>query len=83
MLKAWWISRIRMIERGRWYFRLTPSLGIGMPWLKDRGRPTRLRIAKHHGIQRVTWYGARWVVTKQLLGRSTVNGESKDLERRF
>lgn len=83
MIRDWWVSRIRMIEVGRWYFRLTPHLGVGTPWFKDRGRKTRLRASRYHGVQRVTWYGARWVVTKQLLGRSRVKGESMDLERRF
>jgi hypothetical protein len=84
--RAWRKERVRLIEFGRapdfpWYFRWTPSLGLGIPWpdTKD-GRPRRLRAATHHGVQITTWQGARWVVTRQLLGHSTVKKEATFLE---
>jgi hypothetical protein len=80
---AWRHAKVRLLEFRNGYIRFTPMLGIGMPWFRDSTkRPRRLRVAKHHGFQIVTWYGARWVVTKQLLGKSTVNKEAFDIKRR-
>jgi len=60
-----------------WYIRITPSFGFGVPWFRrGDGKKQRIRAAKHHGLQITTWYGARWVVTRQVFGRSTVIGES-------
>lgn len=83
-LRAWWLDRVRGFGPGRhqpdgWYIRLTPSLGFSFPW---KGR--RVRWAPHHGLQLVEWrWGrdtlgevvGRWVVARQLYGRSSVKGE--------
>lgn len=80
--KAWRLTRVRFLFQWGgapdypFYIRLTPNFGIGMRWFRSDGKKRRLRIAKHHGVQITSWYGARWVVTKQLFGRSTVIGES-------
>ena len=83
----WRRGKIRIIQWGgppTWptYIKLTPNFGIGIAWFKRKSPPRvrRLRMAYHHGVQMVEWYGARWVVTKQILGKSRVNHESFDLE---
>lgn len=82
--RLWRMERVRLVEFANWYFRWTPSFGIGTPWFRSKRlhRPQRLRMAKHHGVQVTEWRGARWVVVKQLLGCSTVIGESFDLPSR-
>lgn len=81
-----WRKKSRLLEWGPapfrpWYIRVSPGKGLGTRWPDAAdGRPRRLRVAKHHGAQIVTWQGARWVVTKQLLGHSTVNKEAIFLE---
>lgn len=83
--RRWW-RKSRLIEWGPapfhpWYIRISPGRGLGTPWPDHAdGRSRRLRVAKIHGIQIVTWQGARWVVTRQLLGHSTVNKEAIFLE---
>jgi hypothetical protein len=84
--RAWRRSGVRGFGPGmhttglEWYVRITPNLGAAIPWLGGR----RLRIAWHHGVQIVRWYGGldgtgtpfgRWFVEKQVLGRSRVRGE--------
>ena len=54
-----------------WYVRLSPNFGFSFPWFGN----SRVRYALHHGLQRVVWSANRWVVDKQLLGRSKVKGE--------
>lgn len=76
MLKQWWKARVRGFGPGRrsplgWYVRITPSLGFAIPWTKGR----RIRWARHHGLQLVELRGERWVVARQLFGRSSVKGE--------
>jgi len=70
------------------YVRYAPSWGFGIPWPSrwaeakevvywgQSSVPRRLRAAKHHGVQIVEWRGARWVVTRQLLGKSRVTKEA-------
>lgn len=75
-LRAWWLSCVRGFGPGRrqpdgWYVRITPNVGFAIPWFGRR----RLRFARHHGLQLVEWRGERWMVTKQLLGHSSVRGE--------
>ncbi len=69
----WRKSKVRAFGPGHrsprgWYICWTPRWGACINWFHG----ARLRIAKHHGVQRVVWRGERWVVDKQLLGRSTV-----------
>ena len=85
----WRRGRVRILQWGgpptyATYIRFTPSLGLGVHWFKGKSPPRarRLRVARHHGIQMVEWYGARWVVTKQLFGASRVVKESFDLKRK-
>lgn len=62
-----------------WYIKWAPNFGASLPWFGGR----RIRIAKHHGVQIVRWLqSGRWVVARQLLGRSTVKGEIFDAGRR-
>lgn len=84
-LTEWWKARVRTFGPGAkspdgWYVRLTPNLGFSLPWFGGR----RLRWAPHHGLQLVEWSAGvtargeptgRWIVTRQVLGRSTVKGE--------
>ena len=83
-LKRWRKAKVRVIAWRDWYIRWTPNFGIGTPWPKSKNpsRMRRLRLAWHHGVQIITWRGARWVVTQQLLGTSKVNKESFDLKQR-
>ena len=84
---AWRRAKVRCWGRDT-YIRFTPSLGFGIAWFPTRATATkprrrrRIRAAKHHGLQITEWRGARWVVVRQVLGRSTVNKESFDLEGR-
>jgi hypothetical protein len=77
--RQWRAAKVRAIGRDT-YIRFTPSFGFSFPWGKRR----RIRYAAHHGLQLVEWREGvdaegfptgRWVVARQLLGRSTVKGE--------
>jgi len=72
-IQSWWFAKVRAIGRGDCYVRLTPNLGLSLPWF---GR--RLRWAPHHGLQLVVWRGNRWVVSRQVLGTSRVQGEVRE-----
>ena len=66
--RLWRQSGVRGIGPGMkdprgWYVRYTPNWGACINWFNG----SRLRIAKHHGIQRVIWYGQGWSVDKQFL----------------
>lgn len=54
-----------------WYVKWAPNFGVSLT--KKNG--DRLRIALHHGIQLVSWNGRRWIIKKQLFGKSRVKGE--------
>lgn len=70
--KQWKLARVRALSLSSFfYIRFTPNFGFGFPL----GRSRRLRFAAHHGLQLVVWRGERWVVGRQLFGRSTVRGE--------
>jgi len=57
-----------------YHITLTPRLGFSVPWL----RGGRMRWAPHHGLQLVEWHkGGRWVVSKQLLGKSKVIADTR------
>ena len=85
-LKTWWKAEIRgfgpdlhgPVDPDRsawsiWYVRITPFFGFAIPWTRGR----RLRYARPHGLQLVEWRSnGRWVVSRQLLGTSTVRGEA-------
>jgi hypothetical protein len=76
---AWRGERVRLAQcctspHYPYYIRFTPNLGIGFPLSETR----RVRLARQHGLQITRWTGKRWVVEKQLLGKSTVKGEVKD-----
>lgn len=74
--RQWKKERIRMFERGDFYIRFTPNFGFSIPWFKGpNGRRRRLRFALHHGLQIVEWRAVRWMVAKQVLGKSKVIGE--------
>ncbi len=82
----WRRGRLRIIQWGgdpNWptYIKLTPNFGIGLAWFKNPKtlRTRRVRMAWHHGIQVVEWYGARWVVVRQVAGTSRVNKESFEI----
>ena len=84
-IRAWRRAKPRQLKWGGaphypWYIRICGNFGAGCPLPESKGRPRRLRLAKHHGLQIVTWQGARWVVTRQLAGHSTVNKEAIFLE---
>ena len=81
---AWRKAKVRCWGRDT-YIRFTPNVGFSFPWFKNkkRGRRQRIRAAWHHGVQITEWRGARWVVVKQVLGRSKVNREAFDLERKY
>ena len=77
--KKWRAAKVRAIGRDT-YIRFTPSFGFSFPW----GKGQRVRYAAHHGLQLVQWRRGvdaegmpvgRWVVARQVLGRSTVKGE--------
>lgn len=68
--KRWWLRRVRIVEFGRFYFRLTPNWGLGLPWFGGK----RIRIAWHHGVQIVEWMTDRWYIRRQVLGRNKVTG---------
>ena len=71
-----------MKNRDGWYIRFTPNFGFSF-MLRPVGLDARkLRFARHHGLQIATWrHGTeRWVVERQLLGRSTVKGEKHLVE---
>lgn len=78
--RQWRDAKVRAIGRDT-YIRFTPSFGFSFP----RGKGQRVRYARHHGLQIVEWREGRdangdpigrWVVARQLLGRSTVKGEA-------
>lgn len=66
--------------RDGWYIRYTPSFGfrIMIGRAKNPGRIRALRFARHHRLQMVAWRDGteRWVVEKQLFGKSHVRGEA-------
>jgi len=76
----WRVAKVRCWGRDT-YIRFTPDIGFAIAWFPRAGKRRRIRAAKHHGLQMTEWRGARWVVVRQVLGRSTVNGESFDLSR--
>lgn len=78
---AWRRAKVRVIGKDT-YIRFTPNFGFSFPLLKRGGKRRRVRYARHHGLQITMWYGARWVVTNQLIGKSTVKKESFDLQRK-
>ena len=75
-LRKWRKAKARIWGRGSNYIRFTPDVGfsLGLPWKSKRGFKQRIRFANHHGVQIVEWRSSRWVVTKQLLGKSKVIG---------
>jgi hypothetical protein len=76
--KAWRLAKVRLIGKDT-YIRFTPNFGFSVPWFKNRknGRRRRIRWARHHGLQLMEWNNVgRWIVAKQILGHSTVRGES-------
>ena len=81
--KAWRKARVRLWGHGDTYIRFAPDFGFAVRWFNNRsnGRRQRIRVARHHGVQMVEWRGARWVVTKQIMGKSTVNKECFDLKK--
>jgi len=83
-IRRWRTAKVRLIGHGSVYLRYTPDIGASIPWFKSRttGRARRLRIAVFHGVQMVEWRGARWVVTKQVLGSSSVKGEAGNFTAR-
>lgn len=77
--EGWRLTKVRAFGQDN-YIRLTPNFGFSIPWF----RGTRIRFARHHGLQLVKWVGGqnsagepigRWYVKKQVLGKSTVRGE--------
>jgi hypothetical protein len=75
---TWRQERLRGLQTksGDHYIRFTPNFGFSIPWSKSpRGYRRRIRYARHHGLQMVEWRTCRWFVSKQILGKSTVNGE--------
>lgn len=66
----WWSSRVRVIGRDT-YIRFAPNLGFAF----SIGKGQRIRWARHHGLQLVTWRSNAWIVSRQLAGRSRVKGE--------
>lgn len=83
-LRRWRKARVRVIGTDSFYLRYTPDIGASIPWFKNKktGYRRRIRIAAHHGVQMVEWRGARWVVSKQLLGSSSVKGEAGNFTAR-
>ena len=82
----WRRGRLRIIQWGKpphypTYIKITPNFGIGLAWFRNRKtkRQRRVRVAWHHGVQVIEWYGARWVVVKQVAGKSRVNKESFEI----
>jgi len=74
--RLWRKSCVRGVGPGMrsprgWYIKWTPQWGACINWFGG----SRLRIALHHGVQLVVWRGERWVVDKQILGRSRVISE--------
>lgn len=78
-LNRWRIAKVRLIsfgDMGANYIRYTPTFGFAFAIRKgDNKLRRRIRFAPHHGLQIVEWRGARWVVTRQILGSSRVKGE--------
>ena len=85
---AWRKAKVRCWGRDT-YIRFTPDIGFAIAWFPMRATATkpkrrrRIRAAKHHGLQMTEWRGARWVVIRQIAGRSTVKKEAFDLEQRY
>lgn len=77
-INFWRKDKVRVFESKSRdnYFRYTPTIGFAFVIRNgSTGKRRRIRFAPHHGVQIVEWRGARWVVTKQLLGSSRVKGE--------
>lgn len=78
---AWRLAKVRfLVQWGPkpllpYHITLTPRLGFSIPWFG--GGTKRLRWAPHHGVQVVEWTGTRWVVRKQVFGRSKVSMPTK------
>jgi len=88
--QRWRTAKVRLINFGKRsdgrgegaeprypnYIRYTPDFGFSHSWPKNKrtGFRRRIRYAKHHGCQIVEWRKNRWVVTKQVLGKSKVIG---------
>lgn len=62
---------IRHENKESWYVKYAPNFGFAFRLGKGR----RVRFALHHGLQVVVWRTNRWVVTKQLFGKSKVKNE--------
>ncbi len=89
-LHRWRVAEVRLINFGKRtdgrgegavvrnpnYIRYTPDFGFSHSWFKNRktGFRRRIRYAKHHGCQIVEWRVNRWVITKQVFGKSKVIG---------
>lgn len=68
--QRWRRAKVRALGRHN-YVRFTPDFGFAVSLAGGR----RVRFAWHHGLQLVRWHRNRWIVERQLLGKSTVKGE--------